>query len=332
MEFLGSTRREFITLLGGAAAAWPLAARAQQRERMRRIGVLGIADDIEAQSWITVLVTRLREMGWTDGRNLQIDYRFGLVGSASNMQVLAKELIDLHPDLIIAVATGATVPLRQQTNSIPIVFVGVSDPVGLGVVESLAHPGANITGFTGLEFSIASKWLEVLKEIAPHMTRIGVLIDPKIPSYPMYLRAIETAPTASLPLTRVGVGDAADISRAFDAFAGESADGLIVLPGPVMLVNREPIVATAARQHLPAIYQYRYFVASGGLVSYSVDLVDLYRRAASYVDRILKGEKPMDLPVQQPTKFELIINLRAANGLNLTMPQTLLARADEVIE
>ena len=226
-------RRKFITLLGGAAAAWPLAARAQQSERMRRIGVLGIADDVEAQSWVSVLVRRLQELGWTDGRNVQIDYRFGLVGRASNMQVLAKELIDFHPDLILAVATSATVPLRQQTTLIPVVFVGVSDPVGLGVVESLAHPGGNVTGFTGLEFSIASKWLEVLKEIAPHLTRIGVLVDPKIPSHPMYLRAIETAPTMSLPLTRVDVGDAADISRAFDAFAGASADGLLVLPSPV---------------------------------------------------------------------------------------------------
>jgi putative ABC transport system substrate-binding protein len=325
-------RREFITLLGGAAAAWPVAAKAQQVGRMRRIGVLGIADDIEAQSWVTVLVTRLREMGWTDGRNVQIDYRFGLVGSASNMQALAKDLIDLHPDLIIAVSTSATVPLKQQTSSIPLVFVGVSDPVGLGLVESLAHPGGNVTGFTLFEFSIATKWLEVLKEMAPHMKRIGVLVDPKIPTSRMYLRAIETAPTVSVPLTRVDVGDAADISRAFDAFAVASVDGLIVLPGPVMLRNRELIVGSAARQRLPAIYPYRYFVASGGLVSYSVDLADLYRRAASYVDRILRGEKPTALPVQQPTKFELIINLRAANGLGLDVPPTLLARADEVIE
>ncbi len=324
-------RREFITLLGGAAA-WPLVAHAQQGQEMRRIGVLGIADDIEAQSWTIVLIRRLQELGWTNGRNVQIDYRFGLVGRASNMQVLAKEIIDLHPDLIIAVSTSATVPLRQQTSSIPIVFVGVSDPVGLGVVESLAHPGGNITGFTLFEFSIATKWLEVLKEMVPHMTRIGVLVDPKIPTSEMYLRAIETAPTVSLPSTRVDVGDAADISRAFDAFALASADGLIVLPGPVMLINREQIVATAAKQRLPAIYPYRYFVASGGLVSYSVDLSDLYRRAASYVDRILRGERPTALPVQQPTKFELTINLRTANALGLTMPTTLLARADEVIE
>jgi putative ABC transport system substrate-binding protein len=299
---------------------------------MRRIGVLGIADDVEAQSWVSVLVRRLQELGWTDGRNVQIDYRFGLVGRASNMQVLAKELIDFHPDLILAVATSATVPLRHQTTLIPVVFVGVSDPVGLGVVESLAHPGGNVTGFTGLEFSIASKWLEVLKEIAPHLTRIGVLVDPKIPSHPMYLRAIETAPTMSLPLTRVDVGDAADISRAFDAFAGASADGLLVLPSPVTLVNREQIVVAAARQRLPTIYPYRYFVASGGLVSYSVDLFDLYRRAASYVDRILRGEQPTDLPVQQPTKFELLINLRTANALGLAVPPSLLALADEVIE
>jgi putative ABC transport system substrate-binding protein len=326
-------RREFITLLGStAAAAWPLAARAQQGERMRRIGVLGIADDVEAQSWVSVLVTRLQELGWTNGRNVQIDYRFGLVGRASNMQVLAKELIDLHPDLIIAVSTSATVPLSQQTTSIPIVFVGVSDPVGLGVVESLAHPGGNITGFTLFEFSIATKWLEVLKETAPHMTRIGVLVDPKIPTSAMYLRAIETAPTLSLPLTRVDVGDVADISRAFDAFAGASADGVIVLPGPVMLINREQIVATAARQRVPAIYPFRYFITSGGLVSYSVDLSDLYRRAASYVDRILRGEKPTDLPVQQPTKFELVINLKTAKALGIDVPPTLLARADEVIE
>ena len=249
------------------------------------------------------------------------------------MQVLAKELIDLHPDLIIAVSTSATVPLSQQTTSIPIVFVGVSDPVGLGVVESLAHPGGNITGFTLFEFSIATKWLEVLKETAPRMTRIGVLIDaPKIPTSAMYLRAIETAPTLSLPLTRVDVGDVADISRAFDAFAGASADGVIVLPGPVMLINREQIVATAATQRVPAIYPFRYFITSGGLISYSVDLSDLYRRAASYVDRILRGEKPTGLPVQQPTKFELVINLKTAKALGLDVPPTLLARADEVIE
>jgi putative ABC transport system substrate-binding protein len=325
-------RREFIATLG-STAAWPLAARAQQAEPMRRIGVLGIANDVESRSWVDVAVARLRELGWMDGQNIRIDYRFGTVGQGSNMSLLARELVELQPEVIIGGATVATIPLTQHTRSIPIVFAQVADPVGLGIVESLARPGGNVTGFTIFEFSFAAKWLEVLKDTAPAVTRVAILLDPKVPSHPRYLQVIETtASSLGVQSTHVEVSSSVDIGQAFDAFAARSADGLIVLPSPVTLVNREVIIARTAKQRMPAVYPYRYFVTSGGLICYSADLADLYRRAAEYVDRILRGEKPRDLPVQQPTKFQLVINLKTATALGLTVPPMLLARADEVIE
>jgi ABC-type uncharacterized transport system substrate-binding protein len=325
-------RRTFIAALGGVAAS-SLAASAQHGERVRRIGVLGIANDAEAQSWVKVLTTRLGQMGWIEGQTVEIEYRFGAVGDASDMPAAAKEIVDRQPDVIVAVATVATVPLSRHTRSIPIVFVQVSDPVGIGIVKSLARPGGNMTGFSNFEISIATKWLEVLKDIAAGITRVGVLVDSKLPSHPMYVRAIdEAAGSFGVALTHQKVGSAADVERAFQLFAGEGANGLIVLPSPVTLLHRTLIVARAERQRLPAIYPYRYFVVNGGLMSYSVDLFDLYRRAAAYVDRILRGEKPGDLPVQAPTKFELAINLKTAKALGLDVPPTLLARADEVIE
>jgi putative ABC transport system substrate-binding protein len=300
---------------------------------VRRVGLLGIANDTEAQSWITALVQRLQALGWTDGRNLRIDYRYGVASNTDSMSVLAKELIALQPDVIVGVSLTATNPLRQHTRSIPVVFVQVPDPVKLGFVASLAHPGGNITGFTNFEYSIGTKWIEALKEIAPGASRMAVILDPGLPSGAQYLRAIETAASSlRVQLTHADVRDAAEIEQAEEVFVRESIGGLIVLPSPVTLVHRNLIIANAARRRWPAMYPYRYFVMDGGLISYTIDLPDLYRRAASYVDRILRGENPANLPVQQPTKFALIINLKTASALGLEVPPTLLARADEVIE
>jgi putative ABC transport system substrate-binding protein len=327
-------RREFITLLGGGAVAWPLAGRAQQPDRLRRIGFVTVNDesDPEAQLMVAAFRKGLEEFGWTDGRNIRIDYRFG-GGDATLMPKLAKELVELRPDMIVAATTTAATAVRQLTLSIPIVFVQVPDPVAAGFVTNLARPDGNITGFTNFEFSIGGRWLQVIKECAPGVSRVAVVFDPANPAWVAYMRTIETAaPSFNVHLTPAGVRDAAEIETNFTAFAREPNGALVVLPSPVNTQQRETIIAMAARHRLPAVYPYRYFVTNGGLMSYGVDLPDLYKQAASYVDRLLKGAKPADLPVVLPTKFELVINLKTAKTLGLTIPPTLLTSADEVIE
>jgi len=327
-------RREFITLLGGAAAAWPLAARAQQAERIRRIGVLMnlAADDPEALARLAAFHQGLQEAGWVVGRNLRIEYRWG-AGDADRFRRYAAELVALVPDVVLA-TSGTTVPwLLQATRSVPIVFTQTPDPVGAGFVASLAHPGGNITGFTNFDYSIGGKFLELLKEIAPGVTRAGVLRDAGDLAGIGQWGAIQTAaPSFGVVLRPIDVRDAAEIERGLTEMARGSNGGLIVTGSAPAAVHRDLIITLAARQQLPAIYPFRYFVVQGGLVSYGADPVDQFRRAASYVNRILKGERPADLPVQAPVKYELVINLKTAKAMGLNVPETLLARADEVIE
>jgi putative ABC transport system substrate-binding protein len=326
-------RRAFITLLGGAAIAWPLAAGAQG-ERMRRIGVLTTAgkDDQEAKAWLTAFQEGLQQLGWAQSRNVSIDYRWA-DDDWDRLGTYAAELVRMAPDVLFAAATPALEALRQQTRSLPIVFVQVSDPVKLGFVANLARPGGNITGFTNFEHPIGGKWLELIRDTAPGAMRVLVIFEPDIPAQLAYLQAIEAAaPTFRVELIRAGVRNAAEVEREIDAFAKEPKGALIVVPSALGIAHRDLIVALAARHHLPAIYPYPVFARSGGFISYGVDLADLYRRAASYVDRILKGAKPGDLPVQLPTKFELIVNLKTAKALGLTIPEPFLQRADEVIE
>jgi putative ABC transport system substrate-binding protein len=326
-------RREFITLLGGTAI-WPLAARAQQSEPKRRVGVLmGLsADDAEAQDRIAAFVQGLQQLGWTDGRNLQIDYRRG-AGDTDLTRRYAAELVALAPEVILA--SGGTVvgALLQATRTVPIVFTQTPDPVAAGFVASLARPGGNATGFTTSEYSISGKWLELLKEIAPGVTRAAVLRDPTIPAGIGQFASIQSvARSFGVELSSVDMRDASEIERDVTGFARGSNSGLIVTSSGLAAVHRELIITLAARYRLPAVYSYRYFVTDGGLTSYGPDPIDQYRRAAGYVDRILKGEKPADLPVQAPVKYELVINLKTARALGLDVPPILLATADEVIE
>jgi putative tryptophan/tyrosine transport system substrate-binding protein len=323
-----NSRRQFLTLLGGAAAAaWPLAARAQQGDRLRRIGVLMnlTADDLEASARVTALAQGLQQLGWTDGRNVRIDYRWGAI-DADRSRRYAAELVALAPDVILAVGGPAVAALQQ--GAVPIVFVNVADPVGAGFVNSLARPGGNVTGFAPFEFSISAKWVELLKEIAPRVTRAAVIRDAAGP----FGTAQAAAPSFGVEVRPVGVRDAPEIEHAVTAFARSSNGGLIVTAIPPSAAVSKLIVALAARHGLPAVYSFRYYATSGGLISYGPDTHDPFRRAAGYIDRILKGEKPADLPVQLPTKYELVINLKTAKALGLDVPQTLLARADEVIE
>jgi|SRR6516165_2838344 len=326
-------RREFFTLLGGAAT-WPLAARAQQREKMRRIGVLMSAstDDPEGLARVTAFAQGLQELGWRTGRDVRIDYRWAAADAAS-FQRYAQELLTLAPDVIIAVSSPSVVALQQATRTVPIVFVSVADPVGAGLVESLAHPGGNTTGFTIFEYSISGKWLELLKEIAPRVRRAAVIRDPLLTSGTAQFGVIQSvAHSLGAELTPVGARGADEIERGLSTFAREPNGGVIVTASPLARVHRNLIIALAARHRLPAVYSDPAFASEGGLLAYGPDRVDLYRRAATYVDRILKGEKPADLPVQAPTKYELVINLKTARVLGLEVPPTLLARADEVIE
>jgi putative tryptophan/tyrosine transport system substrate-binding protein len=327
-------RREFITLLGGAAAAWPLAAQAQQGERVRRIGILNPFgdDDLEVQANVAAFRQTLQKLGWTDGRNVRIDYRWSGANPARILE-LVKELVGLNPDVILGVSPLALQPLLQETSSIPIIFTQVADPLGAGLVASLARPGGNLTGFTVAEFQTFAKLLELLKEIAPNVMRVAVLFNPdQIPQAGM-LRAVETAaPSVRVQVTAAAGRDVAQLERTIDQFANGPNGGLIVLPNPITIGNRKFIIARAAQHGLPAAYPFGQFVKDGGLISYGIDLADQYRQAASYVDRVLRGEKPADLPVQQPTKFELAVNLRTAKVLGLEVPPMLLARADEVIE
>jgi putative ABC transport system substrate-binding protein len=327
-------RREFITLLGGAAAAWPLAARAQQGGAMRRIGVLmsTSADDPEGQARNAAFLQGLQQLGWTVGRNVRVDYRWG-ASDSGRLRDLAAELVALAPDVIVATA-GATVgALQQVSRTVPILFVTTIDPVGSGFVDSLARPGGNATGFLAFEYNLSGKWLELLKQIAPRVTRAAVLRDTASPAGNAQFGAIQAvAPSLGVEVSPVNVRDASEIERAIAAFARSANDGLIVTGSPSATVHRNLIITLAARHNLPAVYYYRSFVAAGGLISYGPDFIDQYRAAAGYVDRILKGEKAADLPVQAPTKYELVINLRTAKALGLEVPAMLLARADEVIE
>jgi putative ABC transport system substrate-binding protein len=330
---IGIGRRQFISALSGAAVAWPLVAHAQQAERMRRVGLLqGLAaDDLVAQANNAAFVQGLQQLGWTDGRNLHIDFRFG-AGNAANVRKYAEELVALAPDVILAVSQGLG-PLLQATRTIPIVFTIVPDPVGAGFVESLSRPGGNATGFLMLEYSLCGKWLELLKEIAPSVTRAAVLRDSTDPAGVGQFAVIQSAaPGVGVDVSPINLRDAAEIERAVAAFAQTANGGLIVTTSALSVVHRDLIVALAAQHNLPAVYSERFYVAAGGLISYGPNFRDQFRRAAGYVDRILKGAKPADLPVQAPNKYELIINLKTAKALDLAVPQSVLTRADEVIE
>jgi putative ABC transport system substrate-binding protein len=325
-------RREFITLLGGAAVAWPLAARAQ--ERVRRIGVLlpSAADSPEFQARVAAFHQGLALLGWTIGRNMRTDTRWGAANIA-DIRKHAEELVALAPDVILCHGASTVAALLQASRAVPIVFVIVSDPVGAGFVDGLAQPGGNATGFMNFEFSLAGKWLELLKETVPRMTRVGVLRDSTLGTGTSQFAAIRAvAPALGVELFPISVRDASEIERGIATFARTPNGGLVVVGGAGVQIHRRHIVTLAARHKLPAIYTEHTWTAGGGLISYGVDQTDQYRMAAGYVDRILKGEKPADLPVQAPTKYELVINLRSAKALGLTVPPTLLARADEVIE
>jgi putative tryptophan/tyrosine transport system substrate-binding protein len=325
-------RRDFIMALGGAAA-WPMGSRAQHGERIRRVGVLMNlpADDPEASRRIGAFLQELQQLGWTLGRNLQIDVRWG-GGNADRYRRYAAELVSLAPDLILASASASMMAVQQATDTIPIVFVVVVDPVGAGFVASLARPGGNATGFTQFEYGLSGKYLELLKDIAPRITRAVVIRDPTTVAGTGQLGALRAAAAPmGIELVPVGVRDGGEIERAIAAFAQQSNGGLIVTGGGTA-IHRDLIIGLAIRHRLPAVYPYRYYTSSGGLMSYGPDLVEHYRRAAGYVDRILKGEKPADLPVEQALKFELVINLKTAKALGLEIPPMLLARADEVIE
>jgi putative ABC transport system substrate-binding protein len=324
-------RREFITVLGGAALAWPLAARAQQPERMRRIGVLMYlaAHDPDLPPRVAAFAQGLQELGWMDGRNVRIEYRWG-AGDTERYRDYAAELISLAPDVILVSSGSALAAVQKATRTVPIVFVNVSDPVGAGYVASLARPGANTTGFTLFEYSISGKWLELLKQLEPGMTRAAVIRDPSITSGTGQFGAIQAvAPPLGVELTPI---DARDTSGIEHTIAGFARGGLIVTASPSAFLRRDLIVALAASHQVPAVYPTRAWVASGGLISFGPDEIEQHRRAAGYVDRILKGEKPADLAVQHPTKYELAINLKTAKALGLDVPPTLLALADEVIE
>jgi putative ABC transport system substrate-binding protein len=327
-------RREFITFLGGAVATWPLAARAQQRKGMRHIGMLisGAENHPQWQEPVAAFRHRLQQLGWTVGQNLQIDYRWA--PDIGRIQNSAAELVSLAPDVLFTMTTTSVLAMRDKTNAIPIVFAIVTDPVGSGLIRTLAHPGINVTGFTNYEFSTSGKWLELLKEMAPGIARVAVIFNPKTAPYANgYLRPLQAAATSlGMELIASGAEDGPQIERIV-AEAGRGRDGgLMTLPDFSTGIHRELIIALAARHRVPGVYHYRFFAASGGLMSYGIDITEQFREAASYVDRILRGEKPADMPVQAPTKYELVINLKTAKAMGLTVPETLLARADEVIE
>src|SRR5215468_9864106 len=326
-------RRRFIKLLGGAAA-WPLAARAQQGKRMRRVGALMpyAANDPQVQTRNAAFLQGLQQLGWAVGNNVQIDYRWS-AGNEDDTRKYAAELVALAPDVIFASGSAAVGPLRRATRTVPIVFVATSDPVGAGFVESLARPGGNTTGFTPYEYGIGAKWLELLKQIAPSVTRVAVVRDPAITAGIGLWGAIQSvAPSFGVELRPIDVRDPGEIERTVASFAGGPNGGLILTGSALAVVHRDLIIALAARHRLPAVYYERYFAAAGGLISYGSDSTEQFRLAAGYVDRILKGEQPADLPVQAPTKYETVLNLKTAKALGLEVPATVLARADEVIE
>jgi putative tryptophan/tyrosine transport system substrate-binding protein len=327
-------RREFITLLGGTAAAWPLAGHAQQADQVRRIGVLTVAtrDDLEIKARLAAFLHELQRLGWTEGRNVRIDLR-GSAGDPVASRQQATELVALKPDVILAMGSLPVTSLLEATRTVPIVFTVVADPVGAGFVDSLARPRGNATGFMLFEYTLSAKWPELLKQVAPSVTRAAVLRDPIATAGIGQFAVVQAlAPSVSLEVTAINVRDAGEIEKGIAAFADTANGGLIVTAGPGQLVHRDLIITLAARHRLPAVYFDRLFVASGGLISYGANLIDQHRRAAAYVDRILKGEKAGDLPVQAPDKYELAINLKTAKAMGLTMSPAVLARADEVIE
>jgi putative ABC transport system substrate-binding protein len=326
-------RRQFIALLGGAAAAWPLAARAQRRDEMRRIGVLMnvVESDPDGQARVAVFVERLKELGRIEGRNVRFDFRGG-VGDGEIYRRYATELVALSPDVIFANASATVAALQQVTQSVPIVFASVIDPVGAGLIESMARPGGNTTGFIAFEYAIGAKWLELLKEIAPGVTRAAVLRDPAIAAGIGQFAAIQAVGQIGMELSVISTRDAGAVEPAIAAFARRPNGGLLVTGSPYAANNAGLIATLAARYKLPAVYPFRYYVSAGGLLSYGPELASQFRAAAGYVDRILKGEKPADLPVQAPVRYELILNLKTAKALGLDVPATLLATADEVIE
>jgi putative tryptophan/tyrosine transport system substrate-binding protein len=328
-------RREFFTVVLGMAMSWPLTARTQQPERMRRLGVLSsLAEtDPEAQVWDAAFRKRLIELQWIDGRNLHIDYRWG-AGSVDRMHLLAKELVRLNPDVLVSISTPATAALQAETRTIPIVFAWVSDPVGSRFVSSLAHPGGNITGFLNIESSVVGKWLTLMREIAPQVSRIGFLYNPQTAPYAPYYLDTFRAASATIAIEAIDgpVHSAEEVEAFMTKLGGETGAGLFVMSDTSMVVYRRTIYSLAERYRLPTIYPYRVFAAEGGLMSYGVDVADLLRGAASYIDRILRGEKPNELAVQQPTRFELVINVKTAKTLGLTIPTSMLVAAEEVIE
>jgi len=326
-------RREFITLLGGGAAAWPLAARAQQGERMHLVGVLmGIESGPDARARVAAFRRALREAGWTEAKNVWIDVIWG-AGDAEHVRADAAELVRKSPDVILANGPVPTLELQKTARSIPIVFVQVPDPVDLGLMANIARPGANMTGFTHFEMAFAGKWLEALKEIAPRTRRVMFMSLAGHPAWPGFLRTISaSAPSFAVEIVPAPVSNAAEVERTIEEFARERDGGLIVSPSPIASIHSNLIIGLTARHRIPAVYPFRFYASDGGLMSFGIDGADLFRRAASYVDRILRGEKPADLPVQAPNKFELVINAKTAKSLGLEVPPTLLARADEVIE
>jgi len=327
-------RRKFLGVLGGVAAAWPLVASAQQPDRVRRIGVLmGFSENDDVwQAYLTAFKQRLQDLGWTDGRNVRFDIRF-TGESTERTRIAAAELVALAPDVIFVTTNPVVSALTQATRTIPIVFTWVSDSVGSGYVASLAHPGGNVTGFHNFEPAMGGKWLGVLKQIAPRVRRAAVVHVPEIAANVAFIRVAEAASTSlGMTVTAAGVRDAADIERVLMEFAREPNGGLIVTPSPLTATKRDLIIAVAARLGLPAIYSFRFYVASGGLVSYGIDQLETVREVASYVDRILRGANPGELPVQLPTKFQLVVNLKTAKSLGLTIPESFLLFADEVIE
>ena len=327
-------RRDFVTLLGGAAA-WPLLVRAQQPDRIRRVAVLiGLAeDDPDAEARLGALRQGLEKLGWSEGRNIHLEVRFALPTNEQQVQLLVKELLAINPEVIVAQTTALTSAFRRESRNIPIVFIAVGDPIGAGFIANLARPGGNLTGLTLYDGSVAGKWLEMLKEIDPRVTRATFIINPKTSSFPLLARETETmARSLAIELSLSTIENAGDLGRVIESFAGLPNGGLVFPPNATTTANRDLIVALAARHRLPAVYAWRQFVTAGGLLSYGTDFVDQFRQGASYVDRILRGAKPGDLPVQQPTKFEMAINLKTAKALGLTVPPGLLVAADEVIE
>jgi putative ABC transport system substrate-binding protein len=327
-------RRDLVSLLGGAVIAWPIVTRAQQTERMRRIGVLmGVANDSEGQARIAAFKQVLQTLGWTEGTNVQIDVRWAEGNVADRIRANAIELVGMTPDVILANGTPVSAALRLESQSIPIVFVAVTDPIGSGLVSNLARPSGNITGFTVFEYGMAGKWIEMIKEAAPSVSQIGLLHNPTNPAVAGFFPEFKSAAQLlAMPLAVLGARDAYEIVREFNDFVQRPNGGMIVLPDPFTSAHREIIIELAARHRVPTIYPFNLFAKAGGLVSYGPDIVNLFQRAASYVDRILKGKAPGDLPVEQPIKYELIVNLKTAKALGLDISPTVLARADQVIE